>query len=857
MSGPEASNCLLQSTTTSSALCNKERSAPCPMVACRRRQIPHWRRCPLLTLAVVSICGWIAAFVLHSCGHHKRSPADLYGPDLFERQSNLRLQHDAQVPLSVSKAAIVAGSLSMLATAAPVRADDYFSHPTVQPMQVAGDLKASKGVPRDGLTAPDLTLPKDGDEWTYSLFIQALRSGKVAKVLLNAEGTKAEVTSTDGLHGHVTLLRESTLLQTLKKYDVEFAVTDFAPAVDLSTFVVAVLPSLIFTLYLIYAEDLIVLDELRDEGVDLDAELNDGGGKESEGQSNWLQKAKGHIESTIGHIEITVDDRKGGKKPDDAGARHENEDKGANNPLRQFLTGGSGKEDNIYNFGQSKARLVMEPDTGVTFDDVAGVDEAKAELVEVVDFLKTPQKYTEFGARIPRGILMVGPPGTGKTLLAKAVAGEAGVPFFSASGSEFVEMFVGIGAARVRDLFAQAKGHAPCLIFVDEIDAMGRARGTGIGQTNDEKEQTLNQLLIEMDGFDGNSGIILLAATNRPDILDPALLRAGRFDRQIAVDVPDVRQRRAILQVHAAKKALDATVCLDDVARQTPGFSGADLSNVLNEAAILAVRRDKECVGVAEVHDSIDRVVAGMAGAPLTSADSKRVVAYHEAGHALCSTLTPGHDPVQKVTLLPRGQAQGLTWFTPGDDGALATRQQLFARLVGALGGRAAEEVVFGRSNVTTGAQGDLQQVSSIARAMVINYGFSDIGPRCLSENHHSDDAVLRLLAKDQMSEKLAANIDRNVQRLAAEAYAEARRHLRTHRPALDAVVERLLEVETLDGDEMRAILTRYAPIPEENVKLIEASRRPLDVPGPEKPPAKKGWFSNVPWPKLQPQPPE
>lgn len=373
---------------------------------------------------------------------------------------------------------------------------------------------------------------------------------------------------------------------------------------------------------------------------------------------------------------------------------------------------GPGGPSSAMNFSRSKAKFQMEPNTGVTFDDVAGVDEAKQDFVEIVDFLKRPERFTAVGARIPKGCLLVGPPGTGKTLLAKAIAGEAGVPFFSISGSEFVEMFVGVGASRVRDLFKKAKENAPCLVFVDEIDAVGRVRGTGIGGGNDEREQTLNQLLTEMDGFEGNTGIIVIAATNRADILDPALLRPGRFDRQVSVDVPDVKGRQEILGVHARNKKLSQDVELEDIALRTPGFSGADLANLLNEAAILAGRRNLKEVSQKEIDDAVDRIVAGMEGRPLTDSKAKSLIAYHEVGHAICGTLTPGHDPVQKVTLIPRGQARGLTWFRPNEDMTLVSKQQLFARIVGALGGRAAEEVVFGEAEVTTGASGDLQQVT-------------------------------------------------------------------------------------------------------------------------------------------------
>lgn len=377
------------------------------------------------------------------------------------------------------------------------------------------------------------------------------------------------------------------------------------------------------------------------------------------------------------------------------------------------VPGGPGQ---AMNFGKSKARFSMEAKTGVLFDDVAGVEEAKEELQEVVTFLKKPERFTAVGARIPKGVLLVGPPGTGKTLLAKAIAGEAGVPFFSISGSEFVEMFVGVGASRVRDLFKKAKETAPCIVFIDEIDAVGRQRGAGIGGGNDEREQTLNQLLTEMDGFEGNTGIIIIAATNRPDVLDSALLRPGRFDRQVIVDAPDIKGRLSVLEVHARNKKLADQVSLEAIARRTPGFTGADLANLLNEAAILTARRRKEAITMAEIDDAVDRVVAGMEGTPLLDGKTKRLIAYHEIGHAIVGTLIKDHDPVQKVTLVPRGQARGLTWFMPDEDQGLISRSQILARITGALGGRAAEDVIFGDAEVTTGAGGDLQQVAGMAR---------------------------------------------------------------------------------------------------------------------------------------------
>lgn len=477
-----------------------------------------------------------------------------------------------------------------------------------------------------------------------------------------------------------------------------------------------------------------------------------------------------------------------------------------------------------FGLGRSKAKFQMEPNTGVTFNDVAGIDEAKQDFQEVVEFLKTPEKFAAIGATIPKGVLLIGPPGTGKTLLAKAIAGEAGVPFFSLSGSEFIEMFVGVGASRVRDLFNKAKANSPCLVFIDEIDAVGRQRGTGIGGGNDEREQTLNQLLTEMDGFTGNTGVIVIAATNRPEILDSALLRPGRFDRQVTVGLPDIRGREEILKVHSDNKRLDKDVSLSVIAMRTPGFSGADLANLMNEAAILAGRRSKDKITMKEIDDSIDRIVAGMEGTKMTDGKNKILVAYHEVGHAVCATLTPGHDPVQKVTLIPRGQARGLTWFIPIEDSDLISKQQLFARVVGGLGGRAAEEVIFGEPEITTGAAGDLQQVTQIARQMVTKFGMSEIGPWALTDPAvQSSDVVLRMLARNSMSEKLAEDIDSSVKKITETAYEIAKNHIRNNREAIDKLVEVLLEKETLTGDEFRAILSEFV-----DESVIKVDRTPV-----------------------------
>ncbi len=478
------------------------------------------------------------------------------------------------------------------------------------------------------------------------------------------------------------------------------------------------------------------------------------------------------------------------------------------------MPGGPGQ---AMQFGKTKARFAMEAETGVQFDDVAGVNEAKEDLEEVVTFLKQPEKFTSVGAQIPKGVLLVGPPGTGKTLLAKAIAGEAGVPFFSLSGSEFVEMFVGVGASRVRDLFKRAKENSPCLIFIDEIDAVGRQRGAGIGGGNDEREQTLNQLLTEMDGFEGNSGIIIIAATNRPDVLDSALMRPGRFDRQVTVDTPDIKGRLSILEVHSKNKKLEENLSLENIARRTPGFTGADLANLLNEAAILTARRRKNSIGISEIDDAVDRIIAGMEGQPLTDGRSKRLIAYHEVGHAIVGSLVKDHDPVQKVTLIPRGQAKGLTWFSPDEDQMLVSKSQLKARIMGALGGRAAEDVVFGEGEITTGAGGDIQQVASMARQMVTRFGMSDLGLVSL-ENSSQEVFIGRdLMTRSDISEEISKKVDEQVRLIVKESYIETLTIIKDNRRAIDRLVDLLIEKETMDGEEFVKILSEYTSIPEKN----------------------------------------
>jgi cell division protease FtsH len=496
------------------------------------------------------------------------------------------------------------------------------------------------------------------------------------------------------------------------------------------------------------------------------------------------------------------------------------------------MPGGPGQ---AMQFGKTKARFQMEAETGVKFADVAGVEEAKQDLEEVVTFLKTPERFTSVGAKIPRGVLLVGPPGTGKTLLAKAIAGEAGVPFFSLSGSEFVEMFVGVGASRVRDLFKRAKENSPCLIFIDEIDAVGRQRGAGIGGGNDEREQTLNQLLTEMDGFEGNSGIIIIAATNRPDVLDSALMRPGRFDRQVSVDAPDIKGRLSILKVHSRNKKLAEAVSLEAIARRTPGFTGADLANLLNEAAILTARRRKEATTITEIDDAVDRVIAGMEGKPLTDGRSKRLIAYHEIGHALVGTLVRQHDPVQKVTLIPRGQAQGLTWFAPDEEQSLVSKAQLRARIMGALGGRAAEDVVFGHAEVTTGAGGDIQQVASMARQMVTRFGMSDLGPLSLEAGNQEVFLGRDLMTRSDVSDAIANRIDGAVRSIVQECYTETVALVASQRDCMDRLVELLIEKESLDGNELRQIVSEYTTIPEKDrfSPLLEEEQaaKPLEQP--------------------------
>ncbi|MCM3603629.1 ATP-dependent zinc metalloprotease FtsH [Robertmurraya korlensis] len=474
--------------------------------------------------------------------------------------------------------------------------------------------------------------------------------------------------------------------------------------------------------------------------------------------------------------------------------------------LNQAQGGGS----RVMNFGKSKAKLYNDDKKKVRFKDVAGADEEKQELVEVVEFLKDPRKFAELGARIPKGVLLVGPPGTGKTLLARAVAGEAGVPFFSISGSDFVEMFVGVGASRVRDLFENAKKNAPCIIFIDEIDAVGRQRGAGLGGGHDEREQTLNQLLVEMDGFGANEGIIIVAATNRPDILDPALLRPGRFDRQITVDRPDVKGREAVLKVHARNKPLDESVNLKAIAARTPGFSGADLENLLNEAALVAARQNKKKVDMTDIDEATDRVIAGPAKkSRVISKKERNIVAFHEAGHTVIGVVLDEAEMVHKVTIVPRGQAGGYAVMLPKEDRYFMTKPELLDKIVGLLGGRVAEEIVFGE--VSTGAHNDFQRATGIARRMVTEFGMSDkLGPLQFGQSSGGQVFLGRDLHNEQnYSDKIAYEIDVEIQTIIKECYAKAKKLLTENRDKLDLIANTLLEVETLDAEQIKHLVEK------------------------------------------------
>src|SRR5689334_6445452 len=516
--------------------------------------------------------------------------------------------------------------------------------------------------------------------------------------------------------------------------------------------------------------------------------------------------------------------------------------------FRQMQSGGA----KAFSFGKSKAKLLTGDTPKVTFADVAGADEAKQELQEIIEFLKDPQKFTKLGGRLPKGCLLVGPPGTGKTLLARAVAGEAGRPFFSMSGSDFVEMFVGVGASRVRDLFEQGKAHAPCIIFIDEIDAVGRHRGAGLGGGHDEREQTLNQLLVEMDGFESNEGVILIAATNRPDVLDPALLRPGRFDRQIVVDAPDLRGREGILKVHLRNKPVAGDVNVNKLARGTPGMAGADLANLVNEAALLAVRRGHDKIYMPDFEDAKDKVMIGAERKSMVmKEDERRLTAYHEAGHALCAMKVIGNDPLHKVTIVPRGRALGLAFTLPEDDRVSITRQQLEANLVMTYGGRTAEELVFGYDRVTTGASSDIQKATSIARRYVTQWGLSDaIGPILVGDNEQELFLGREIQHRREVSEQTAQLVDAEVKRVITKAYDKAKEVLSENLDLLHTIAGALLERETLTAEDIRMIargealpprtsgappVPSAAPIP---TPVAQPRRNPPLLGGPEPSPA-------------------
>jgi cell division protease FtsH len=514
-----------------------------------------------------------------------------------------------------------------------------------------------------------------------------------------------------------------------------------------------------------------------------------------------------------------------------------------------FMRQAQGSNNQALSFGKSRARMFAGDKPTVTFADVAGQEEAKQDLTEVVEFLKFPDKFAALGARIPRGVLMVGPPGTGKTLLSRAVAGEAGVPFFSISGSEFVEMFVGVGASRVRDLFDQAKRNAPCIIFIDEIDAVGRQRGAGLGGSHDEREQTLNQILVEMDGFDTNTNVIIIAATNRPDVLDPALIRPGRFDRQVILDAPDVRGRTEVLKVHVKGKPLSDDVNMEVIAKQTPGFSGADLANVVNEAAILAARRSKKKIGMSELQNAVERVALGgpERRSRVMSDRIKLMVAYHEAGHAIVAAGMPKADPVQKVTIVPRGPAGGYTLYLPDEDNMNYRSVAYFkAQMASALGGRVAEELIFGSDEVTTGASSDLVHVTRIARNMVTRYGMNNgLGPLVFGEKDELIFLGREISEQRNYSDEVARRIDEEVHNLATEAHERAREILERNNAVLDDMSNALVEIETLEGEQLKELINRVVPLSIHLDSTYGENGRKHEVPQQQPGPVNPG--SNIP----------
>jgi cell division protease FtsH len=504
--------------------------------------------------------------------------------------------------------------------------------------------------------------------------------------------------------------------------------------------------------------------------------------------------------------------------------------------MRQMQANGA----KAFSFGKSKAKLLSGDTPKVTFADVAGCDEAKYDLREIIEFLRDPAKFTKLGGRLPKGALLVGPPGTGKTLLAKAVAGEAGRPFFSMSGSDFVEMFVGVGASRVRDLFEQGKAHAPCIIFIDEIDAVGRHRGAGLGGGHDEREQTLNQLLVEMDGFESNDGVILIAATNRPDVLDPALLRPGRFDRQIVVDSPDFRGREGILRVHMRNKPIAEDVNIEALAKGTPGMAGADLANLVNEGALLAARRNHDKIYMNDLEDAKDKVMLGAERKSLVMKDEERkLTAYHEGGHAVCALMVKGNDPLHKVTIVPRGRTLGVAWTLPEDDRVSVTREQLEARLVMAYGGRVAEEIVFGHDKVTAGAASDIQFATGLARRYVSQWGLSEaIGPVLVGDNETEVFLGRELSSRRQVSERTAEMVDAEVKKVIERAYARATQVLTEHRGLLDRIAAALLDRETLSREDFDILRTggELPPRPP-SAPMIPATTQPAPVEAKKAPP--------------------
>ena len=496
---------------------------------------------------------------------------------------------------------------------------------------------------------------------------------------------------------------------------------------------------------------------------------------------------------------------------------------------RLFFSEGS-NYDFFGNLRKARAKIQLDADTGVLFSDVAGIDEAKQEFEEFVSFLKMPQLFTAVGANPPKGVIIVGPPGTGKTLLAKAIAGEAGVPFISISGSEFVEMFVGIGASRVRDLFETAERNSPCILFIDEIDAIGRQRGTGVGGTNDEREQTLNQILTEMDGFKPTSGIIVIAATNRADVLDSALLRPGRFDRQITVYLPNIYGRIEILKVHSRNKNIDSKTSLKYIAQRTAGFSGADLANILNEAAILTARANLETITIKQIYTAIERIIAGLEGVLLNDSRNKRLVAYHEVGHALTGTLLKNHDDVQKVTLIPRGRAQGLTWFTP-DEQPLLTRGQLSSRLIGTLGGRAAEKVIFGKMEITSGASNDFFKVNNLARQMVTRFGMSSLTPMAMELPKPTIFFGRSVQTRPDCFLDIADKIDLQIIEMVEDGFEKACVTLERNRLLLDQLATLLTQIETIDGKEFEQFVSTYTGLPKKpQLKIVDGQKREIKV---------------------------